>query len=101
MQCFAASGQIAAGFAAFTVAEGTEMLLRSDSAFYPMFRTFLEACHTACDLEGAARLQAAVERFELISEVPVAMAIKHGSECRCENGIAGDGVGDVRKLWSN
>merc|ERR1712087_618764 len=44
--------------------------------------------------------QAVVERFGLIAEVPVAVAILQGSEWRCENGVNGDGVGDARKLWT-
>ena len=52
-----------------------------------MVRTLLEACRAAGDSEGASRLQAVVERFGLIAEVPVAVAILQGSEWRSEIGM--------------
>ena len=99
IQCFAATGHIAAGFVALARAEGSEVL-RSDPDCYSMVRTLLEACRAAGDSEGASRLQAVVERFGLIAEVPVAVAILQGSEWRSEIGVNGGGVGDARKLWT-
>merc|ERR1719436_1303676 len=100
IQCFASTVHIEAGFVSLARAEASEVLLQSGKDCYVMVRTLLEACRAAGDSEGASRLQAVVERFGLIAEVPVAVAIFQGSEWRCENGVNGDGVGDARMLWT-
>merc|ERR1712151_450430 len=86
--------------ASLAVAEGSEVLLHSDTDCYSMVRTLLEACRAAGDSEAASRLQAVIGRFGLSALVPVATALVQGSEWRCEIGVNGGGVGDARKLWT-
>jgi len=81
------------------LAEANEVLSQQDENCYAMIRTLLEACRATGNSDGAAKVQAAIERLGLAAVVPVASAFLQGSERRCENGIIGDGVADARTFW--
>merc|ERR1712232_753514 len=53
------------------------------------------------DSNGAARVEAAVNRLSFFSLAPVATAFVQDSERLYENGVSGDGVDDIRKFWTN
>merc|ERR1712183_743538 len=74
VQGFGAAALNMAGFALLARVEVTELPSHDGNECYMMCRTLQEACRRAVDSDGAARVEAAVQRLSLSSLAPLAMA---------------------------
>eukprot|EP00747_Dinoflagellata_sp_TGD_P128750 gnl/TRDRNA2_/TRDRNA2_174592_c9_seq16.p1 gnl/TRDRNA2_/TRDRNA2_174592_c9~~gnl/TRDRNA2_/TRDRNA2_174592_c9_seq16.p1 ORF type:complete len:272 (+),score=53.05 gnl/TRDRNA2_/TRDRNA2_174592_c9_seq16:200-1015(+) len=99
MQCVAITGQVAEGFTLLERAQANGLQTKFAGHCYAMCRTLLETCRVVGDVEGASRVQAAVDRLGLIALAPAATMLVQGSERVYENGVSGEGVDDVEELW--
>lgn len=67
VQCVSSTGQIVAGLALLTEAEGNRLLSPSYKHCYLMCHTLLEACRAVGESDSAFVVQAAAERLGLIA----------------------------------
>ena len=89
MQCTVETGSIATGFALLERVEASG-LPTSGEGCYRLFRTLLEACRAVDDAADASRVQAAIERQNLIALAPEAtLTGLFGPSKRVNRGLRG------------
>merc|ERR1712060_1011660 len=86
VQGLAVTGKITTGFALLARAEACDLLSHQIDSTYRSIRTLLDACNLVVGSYGTPRVQAAVERLDLVALAPAATVLVEDTELRFENG---------------